>query len=90
MKVRSGSIALALLLGACGGQTLDSASVEEQVLQELQASGSPVTAVSCPDDVEVEAGSTFTCEGTTGDGPWTIEVAQRDDQGTLEFEIVGT
>lgn len=74
---------------ACGAQTLDGASVEEQVLAELQAAGSPVTAVSCPERVDVQAGGTFTCTGTTDEGEWTIEVTQTDDAGSLSFEVVG-
>jgi hypothetical protein len=77
-----------LALAACGGSTLDASQVEEQILAELQDAGSPVTAVTCPDDVAAQEGGTFTCTGTAADGTWTLEVAQTDDAGALTFRVV--
>ncbi|HYJ61432.1 MAG TPA: DUF4333 domain-containing protein [Actinomycetota bacterium] len=92
MRRVTASLALAaslLAFTACG-DTLDDAGVEEQILDELRASGSPVTAVTCPDGVAVDAGATFTCTGSTNDGTWTLEVTQTDDAGALTFRVVGT
>jgi hypothetical protein len=78
------------ILTACTGRTIDGPSVEQEVLAELQASGSPVTEVACPDPIDVAAGTSFTCTGVTTDGTWTIQVTQTDDQGSLSFEVVAT
>ena len=77
-----------LALAACSGATLDAAQAEEQILAELQDSGSPVTEVTCPDDVSAQAGGTFTCTGTAEGGTWTLEVTQTDDAGALTFRVV--
>ncbi len=75
--------------GVACTRSLDTQGLEEQIATQLQEEGGPpVSGVTCPEDIEVEAGSTFDCTAT-GDGvEWTIRVTQLDDDGKVEFDIV--
>ena len=76
------------LTGACT-RSLDTQGLEDQIVTELQdAGGPPVSEVTCPDDIEVEAGATFECIATGEGVEWTVRVTQLDDDGNVEFEIV--
>jgi hypothetical protein len=81
-------VGVALALTACGTQTLNTDNVEREVKQgiERQANLRDVT-VECPDDVEVEAGSKFTCTARSGREEAPVEVTQRDDQGNVRWEL---
>jgi hypothetical protein len=72
-----------LLLGSTA--TLDTAEAERQIAQmtEEQAGVAP-TDVSCPADIEAEAGATFACSASLEDQPITFTVTQTDDQGNIE------
>jgi Domain of unknown function (DUF4333) len=75
--------------GAACTRSLDSQGLEEQIVSELQdAGGPPVSEVTCPDDIEVEAGGTFECVATGVGVEWRVRVTQVDDDGNVEFEIV--
>jgi uncharacterized protein DUF4333 len=82
-------VALALAGAACGSATLDTDSVEQQILTQLRATDGPVIAsVDCPSPVDVAAHGTFACTATQPDGTtWTIDVVQLDAAGTLDFRI---
>jgi hypothetical protein len=55
-------VAVALFAGGCGETVIDAAKTEATLEQNLREStGKDVTAVECPSDVEVVAGSTFEC-----------------------------
>lgn len=83
------SAAVALLLPACTS-TLDTDGLEEQIRTLLEERGGPtVTEVTCPEDIEVEAGATFECAATGEGAEWVVQVTQADDQGNVEIEIVG-
>jgi hypothetical protein len=46
--------------------------------------------VSCPDDIEVATGGTFTCTATDADGTtMTIQGTQTDDQGNVTYKVAG-
>jgi hypothetical protein len=89
MAVRLVPLLLALALGACGGggtktaeRTVDDQEVEQGIKAELSTSSAKVTKASCPSDVPVEKGSTFTCSvtfsnGATGKVTVTQEAARR-------------
>lgn len=48
-----------------------------------------ITAVDCPDDVEIEAGGTFECTAEAKSGAtFTIKVTQTDRQGNVEWEVI--
>jgi hypothetical protein len=91
MRVRFviASAAVASLLAACTS-TLDTDGLEEQIRALLEERGGPmVTEVTCPEDIEVEAGATFECSATGEGAEWIVQVTQADDQGNVEIEIVG-
>jgi len=80
---------LAVLTAACGA-TLDDRSLESQIAEQLgdRFSGSAWT-VDCPDDVEPEAGGTFTCAATSdSDQSFDIAVTQENTEGSVTWRIV--
>lgn len=81
---------LAALAVACG-PTLDAAGLEEQLSAELHDRFPDSTwQVSCPDDVQPEAGGTFTCTATDdGGGSVDLEITQDDGEGRVTWRIVG-
>jgi hypothetical protein len=84
-------IAVAFLLSAISSRSLlDTSFVEQQIAESLSQSSGLTTTVTCPDEVTVAAGDTFTCTATTDDGRTAqIEVTQDDDQGTVTWSAVG-
>jgi len=67
-----------------GGKVLDTAEAERQIaaLTEEQA-GVTVTDVSCPDDVELAAGTVTTCTAQVEGQEVTYTVEQTDDEGNV-------
>jgi hypothetical protein len=55
----------ALLFAACGGKVIDSGEAESLI---KNASRGLVTSATCPADVDVEEGKTFTCTATLKKG----------------------
>jgi hypothetical protein len=82
--VLGGLVVGALLL--FGTKTLDTAEAQRQIAQltEEQAGVSP-TDVSCPADIEAEAGATFSCSASLEDQPITFTVTQTDDDGNVQI-----
>lgn len=55
--------ASALVVSGCGGTVVDSQKAEDAITQNIEdQTNVQVESVSCPDDVDVEAGNTFECE----------------------------
>ena len=81
----------ALALAACA--SYDSGQAESSIVDELssqveQAVGSPITEASCPDDVELEAGTTFECTATLENGEeLTVNAEFTDSDGNATFNI---
>ena len=67
-----------------GTPMLDVAEVETEIvrLTEETAAIAP-TGVSCPEDVAVESGATFSCSATLDGQPVTYTVRQTDDEGNV-------
>jgi hypothetical protein len=67
-----------------GGKVLDTAEAERQIvaLTEEQA-GVTVTDVTCPDDVELAAGTVSTCTAQVEGQEVTFTVEQTDDEGNV-------
>jgi len=91
--VRAGTVLLsciAVAVACSAVPTLDADSAEEQILEQLQeADGPAISAVDCPDGIEVAAEATFTCTATGEEGDeWPIAVTQVDDSGTLDYRIL--
>jgi hypothetical protein len=64
---------------------LDGPRSEERIGERLaEAYGVEVGVVTCPDDVEVEEGATFTCTAAVGDERVEVDVRQTDGEGTLQ------
>jgi hypothetical protein len=83
-------VCLAALAVACG-PTLDASGLEEQLSAELHDRFPDSTwQVSCPDGVEPEAGSTFTCTATDDGGDSIeLEITQDDGEGRVTWRIAG-
>ena len=85
------AVVAALAIAACGGY--DSGQAEGEIQDKLssqveQAVGSPITSVSCPDDVELKAGETFDCAATLENGDeLTVNSEITDDDGNATFNI---
>jgi hypothetical protein len=83
--VLGGLVVGALLL--FGTKTLDTAEAERQIAQLTQEqAGVAPTDVSCPADIEAEAGATFACSASLEDQPITFTVTQTDDDGNVEID----
>ena len=83
-----------LVVGALllfGTRTIDQADAQEQVtgLAE-QLTGVAPEELSCPADVEVQAGSSFTCTGTVEGQDVSFTVGQTDDEGHVEVTADNT
>lgn len=79
------------LIGVACTSTLDTDGLEEQIVSLMEERGGPtVTQVTCPQDIEVEAGATFECTATGEGVEWVVQVTQTDDRGNVEIEIAGT
>ena|SRR5436305_3485851 len=67
------AVAGLLALAGCGGSkstthTVDDATVEGGIKQQLSSLGAEVTSVKCPSDVKSEAGATFNCSVSWSNG----------------------
>ena len=53
----------------CGTETIDAQDLEEEISNDLeQSAGNAPESVDCPDDIEAENGTEFTCTVNTQDG----------------------
>ena len=78
MSVRRHSLKIVLLvpviaLAGCAGTVIDSQKAEDAIADNVElATGVTVTSVTCPDDVDVEAGKSFECEVATANGSGAV------------------
>ncbi len=79
-RICLGTVVAGLFLAGCGSETTISQSKAEGFVRgQLQPAPS---VVSCPDDVEAEAGKTFECQVTYADGDrGRVTVHMTDDEG---------
>ena len=85
-----GGLAVAAVL-LFGTKTLDSAQAERLISQATEEqSGVMPTDVSCPQDIEAEAGATFTCSASLEGQPISFTVTQTDDDGNVQVDSVNT
>lgn len=83
-------VALALYFLVFGSATLDTAPIEAEIEENLNAANDPntqVDQVDCPDDVTVEEGGEFQCTASGPNGDFTVSLRQEDEDGTVR--IVG-
>ncbi len=87
LAVAAVSLLLILLIANAGDETLDLERAEDEITESLQAEyvGVSVERVTCPDDVKVEEGATFTCTTQIDGQDFAVTVTQEDDQGSVRF-----
>jgi hypothetical protein len=84
-----------LLLAGCSASvstsnTLDNAKLQDEIKSgiERQIPKADVTSVSCPDDVEIKKGGTFTCTvAASGGSTGTVDVTMTDDEGNVHWTL---
>lgn len=77
-----------IVLAGCGTKVIDSGKAEKLIKENIvNQTGVPVTAVDCPNDVEVKKGDVFTCTAKGADGTSAaVKVTQTDQKGNVNFE----
>jgi len=90
MRARTIVAACSLVGALACTKTLDSGGLEDQIKSLLADRGGPtVSSVSCPDDIKVQAGGTFTCTATDRAGTSErITVRQLDANGRIRCTTV--
>jgi hypothetical protein len=83
-------LAVPVLAAGCSvGKKLKTDQIETQISQQYKSqTGQAVSKVSCPDDVDVKTGATFTCDLTLVNGKkGTITITQLDDKGHVKWQV---
>jgi len=79
------ALAAAGLLAGCS-KSLDGSSIQGQIADGMATQAGGSWTVSCPSDIAIEQGSTFTCDATNADGTTsTITVTQKDADGNVSW-----
>lgn len=83
-------LAIGVLAAACS-RTLDMNQVEAELKRQVERDlGTQGLTVTCPDDVKVEAGTSFTCEASDASGAtMVLTVTQENDQGKVRWSVTG-
>lgn len=84
-----------LSMGACdfsfsvGDQNLDTEALEAELKTQITAqTGVTIATATCPEDVPIAQGGTFTCTVATEDGTETdVAVTQDDDEGNVSWVL---
>jgi hypothetical protein len=84
-------LSLVLLTAGCGGATLDTSRLEDQIKKTLSdRTGFPIKSVSCPSEVKAEKGARFACTVTTDRNERVqVNVIQNDDKGGVTWKLAG-
>jgi len=78
----------ALPVAGCGTSTLDVDQAEVEIQKGLKQQLKLKTVdVSCPEEVEIKAGSKFQCSVKGDNDTGTVEVTQKDDQGNIGWQL---
>jgi hypothetical protein len=79
----------ALATGCSVGKKLKTDQIETQISQQYKSqTGDAVASVSCPNDVDVKAGATFTCDLKLVNGKsGKITITQLDDKGHVRWQV---
>lgn len=84
-------VALTACSFSVGGKSLVQEDVESEISTGLsELVGGEIQSINCDgvSDVDVEAGSTFTCTGVDAPGnDFTVEGELTDDEGSFSYEI---
>ena len=93
MLVRESGLAIVVVAAAVAfvgcGDSLDIDKAEEEIGTGIEEqTGATGVTVTCPDDVELEAGGTFDCSATDSQGEeGTVSVEQTDDEGNIRWQL---
>ena len=83
------SVALTVLVGGCGGTTVDPVKLEDTMQASLEKSfHEKIRAVECPSGQAVDPGSTFTCEVILAQGEREIATLKIRDKDA-DISMVG-
>jgi hypothetical protein len=88
----AGGLALAaVLLAACGTDTVDAAKLQQSIKEGIEAStGFTVTGVVCPQDRVMQLGDVFSCTAKLSDGrTLVVQVTNNTGGGNLKYEVIG-
>jgi hypothetical protein len=84
------AVAVTVIVSSSYRSKLDTGAIETHVAASLSQRFGSSFAVTCPDNVALESGATFTCDANADDGTGlTVEVHQDDDQGNVTWRPVG-
>ncbi|MDP9329231.1 MAG: DUF4333 domain-containing protein [Actinomycetota bacterium] len=82
-------VVVAVMTVGCA-KTLDTSGLEQTLRQQLEAQLGQRLSVSCPTGPQVKAGTTFQCVvAGPGSGTLMVEVTEKDDKGSVTWEILG-
>jgi hypothetical protein len=77
------------LVAACGA-SYSQTDVQDKLAQDIKGQTGTEVTVTCPADVAVANGGTFTCAVAAADGTnATVTATFTDDQGSFDWEITG-
>jgi Domain of unknown function (DUF4333) len=77
-----------LLLTACGATEVDVPALEDDIVKQVKAQADADVTAQCPDQVDWEAGKSFTCDVEFDDGSTReVDVKMLDDDGQLEWNL---
>ncbi|HVF08656.1 MAG TPA: DUF4333 domain-containing protein [Actinomycetota bacterium] len=84
------AVAALIAVAAVCNPPLDTEGLEPQLLEQAEEqTGQDYRSVSCPRDVQPEAGKEFECTAVDSDGiNFTILVTQIDDKGKVDWRFV--
>jgi hypothetical protein len=94
----AGALGVAVLTAGCGGssggaatsttpKTVDDAQVEQGIKADLSTSSAKVTSATCPGDVPVEQGNTFTCTVAFDNGATGKATVTQKGLGKYTYEL---
>ncbi len=82
-----GALCLSVGLMTACSSSLSQSDVQDKLSQGMTDQLGGTYTVTCPSDIPISAGSTFTCDAVGDDGSMgIITVTQDDDQGNLTWE----
>src|SRR5688500_16076845 len=76
-----------LVAAGCGSGTIDADEVEGEIEQQVSIATSEVASVSCPDDVEKEAGARFECQAKLEGGGKAVVTVTQVDRNDFRYEV---
>jgi Domain of unknown function (DUF4333) len=83
------AIACAASISGCEvTRTISSGEIESEIARGIEEQTGTAVEVSCPEDVEVEVGRTFTCTATSEGGTSRdVRVTWSDEEGDFRWEL---